>query len=332
MNSNDLKNRASSFWERLKHYAAFLIRYIVFICRKFPLIAALFLILYAFLAYRFLSPNFSVTSNSQNLPIPQQTSSSSPSNIPTTPTAPVVQPAQATAVRSGSNLSLRWSLPVEDPLIYSEKSLLDSHCLSQRCNITLNEPISQVEVYWRQSGKRYVKNFKLETGTSNTASQEDLKEQAVARLEEKHQQLKQKRLEAAQKIFAKGKVFTGTVAYKDESQPIKIEISEIVGDSYIVEVSNPKKEFTQIFEGEITETYKGEYFRRDLEYSPKKAEAFLFLKSRAPQSDLPDEAGKFYTEEVVLLLASTDLGVDGVAESIQSNYTSGWDYKVVLRQ
>ena len=349
MNANDIRNRASSFFERLKVYAAFTVRYIVFICRKYPLIAAVFLLFYAFFLYRFLSPNFSIGSNNKNLPIPTQqqtpmnsqtttsntnTSTSNSSNLPSTADSPVVEPAQATAIRSDNDLSIRWSKPIEDPLIYSEKELLDSSCLSRRCNITLSEPISQVEVYWKQEGKRFVKNFQLAgaTASSNFASEEELKEQAVANLEQKHKQLKQKRLKATQAVFEKGKVFEGTISSKKESQPVKIEISEIVGSSYIVVISNPIKETTQIFEGEVTEVFKGRDFGIRVDYSPEKSSAFLFLKSRSPQSDLPEDAWRFYKEEVILLLAPTDLGVDGVAESTNSNYGSGWDYKVVLRQ
>ncbi|MDJ0592991.1 MAG: hypothetical protein QNJ72_23890 [Pleurocapsa sp. MO_226.B13] len=338
MNSNEIKNRASSFFERLKVYGAFLVRYIVFICRKYPLIAVIFLVFYAFFLYRFLSPNFSISSN-KNLPIPQQqtlpnsqTANPNTNNLPSTTPSPVV-PAQVTAVHSGSKLSIKWTESIEDPLIYSERGLIDSNCISRSCSINLSEPISQIEVYWRQGGKRYVKNFKVDkTVTSNTASQEELREQAVAKLEEKHQQLKQKRLSAAQEVFAKGKVFEGTISYREESQPIKIAISDLVANSYIVEISNPVKETTQIFEGEITEVFKGENYRFNFpEYSPEKASAFLSLKSRSPQSDLPDDAWRFYKEEVILLLDSTDLGVDGVAESINYNGISGWDYKITLR-
>ncbi len=160
MNSN-IKDRASSFFERLKVYAAFLIRYIVFICRKYPLIALAFLLFYAFFLYRFLSPNFAISSNNKNLPIPQQqaptnsqTSNSSNSNLPNTAPVTAVEPAQATAVKSGSNLSIRWTKTIEDPLIYSEKELLNSSCSSRVCNISLTEPTSQIEVYWQQEGTR----------------------------------------------------------------------------------------------------------------------------------------------------------------------------------
>ena len=348
MNSNiNIKDRATSFFERLKVYAAFLIRYIVFICRKYPLIALAFLLFYAFFLYRFLSPNFAISSNNKNLPIPQQqaptnsqtatnnppVSNSSNSNLPNTAPVTAIEPAQATAVKSGSNLSIRWTKPVDEPLIYLEKELLDSSCSSQVCNVSLTEPTSQVEVYWRQEGKRYVKNFALAgaTASSNFASEEELKEQAVAQLEQKHKQLKQKRLEATQKVFAKGKVFEGTISSNEKSQPIKIAISEIVGSSYIVEISNPIKETTQIFEGKITETFNSNDFRFNVKYSPDKPSAFLLLKSRSPQSNLPEDAWRFYKEEVVLLLTPTDLGVDGLAESTNSNYIPEWDYKIVLR-
>lgn len=347
MNANDVKERAYSLFERLKVYTAYLIRYIVFICRKYPLVAILFLVVYSFFLFKLLTPMLSpnLSSNNRNLPIEQQNSSALNSNSTTTNlhdntpsktlnTSPVpIEPAQVSAVKSGSNLSLKWSESIEDPLIYSEKELLDSSCLSRRCQINLNEPISQVEVYWRQNGKRYVKNFKLAgTNIGNTASEEELKEQAVAQLEQKHKQLKLKRIEATKAVFFKGKVFEGTISFEEQSQPIKLTISEIIGDSYIVEVSNPiNDEAAQIFEGEITEVFRPrDHGLYSVDYNPKKTSPFLLLKSRSPQSDLSDSIWKIYKKKTILLLKPTELGIDGLAELIESG-SRDWDYRIVIR-
>ncbi|NJO96053.1 MAG: hypothetical protein HC764_08475 [Pleurocapsa sp. CRU_1_2] len=113
MNSSEIKDRASSFFARLKVYAAYAVRYIVFICRKYPFLAAIFLLFYAFFLYRYLSPN-SIKTN--NLPIPQQTQQTQAitSSQTTNQTTPVIEAAQATAVRSGTDLSIRWDRPVEN--------------------------------------------------------------------------------------------------------------------------------------------------------------------------------------------------------------------------
>ena len=133
-------------------------------------------------------------------------------------------------------------------------------------------------------------------------------------------------------MFEKGKTFQGTISQKEKSEPIKLTISEVIGNTYIVEASNPTNEASnQIFEGKITEVFEDKDVGRRVDYSGQSS-AFLSLKSRSPQSDLPENAWRFYKEEVILLLSPTDLGVDGVAESTNSNYVSGWDYKVVLRQ
>ena len=170
---NQIVERASSFFARLKIYAAYAVRYTVFICRKYPLIALAFLLFYAFFLYRFLSPNFAISSNNKNLPIPQNTAlpnsptTSQPSSQSTTPApAPVIDAAVATAVQSGENLSIRWDRPVQDPKIYADNGTtnfaeLDSNCQSQTCNVVLYDPADKVEVRWVQEGKRFIKSFKI---------------------------------------------------------------------------------------------------------------------------------------------------------------------------
>ena len=140
-------------------------------------------------------------------------------------------------------------------------------------------------------------------------------------------------LEPPQAVFEKGKVFQGTISYRDESQQIKVEISEIIGKIYIVEVSNPESEITQIFEGEIDEVFTRENFGISdsrVNYSPKKPSAFLVLRSRSPQSNLPDSAWRIYSKDTIIILEPTELGVDGVAEPLNDR-RRGWDYKIVLR-
>jgi hypothetical protein len=167
MNSSEIKDRASSFFARLKLYAAYAVRYIIFICRKYPFLAAIFLVFYAFFIYKYLSPD--------NLPIPQSTqppiqqntalpnspaTSTQPSSQTTTP-APVIEAAQVTAVQSGENLSIRWDRPVQDPVVHADNATLDTNCQPQTCNVILNKPADEITVRWDQDGERFIKSFKI---------------------------------------------------------------------------------------------------------------------------------------------------------------------------
>lgn len=83
---NNINNRASSLWEKLKSYIAFIVRYIVFIGRKNPIVAYIAIAIYGVFFYQaFLRNTISFQSN-RNLPLPSQ-SSSTYNPVPTyTPT------------------------------------------------------------------------------------------------------------------------------------------------------------------------------------------------------------------------------------------------------
>ena len=156
MNNIDFKDKATSLFARLKVYTVFLIRYIVFIGRKYPLIAAVFLLFYAFFWYKSLN----ISTPSSNLPLTTQSPSYSNSNQTPT-TAPILEAAQATAIKNGETLTIQFSKPVETPRIFADKVSLDYDCQPKSCKIALSQPLSQIQVYWWQQGKRFVKNFRF---------------------------------------------------------------------------------------------------------------------------------------------------------------------------
>lgn len=159
MNNIDIKDRATSLFARLKVYAVFLIRYIVFIGRKYPLIAALFLLFYAFFFFRSLNLNTSsnLPISNNNLPLPN---TSTYSNTQPNPT-PVIEAAQATAIKNGSTLVIRFSKPVKNPTIAANGKKLDFECQERTCNVNLSKPLSQINLSWWQESKLFKKDFRF---------------------------------------------------------------------------------------------------------------------------------------------------------------------------
>lgn len=165
--NNQIADRASSFFAKLKVYAAYTVRYIVFICRKYPFLAAIFLVFYAFFLYKYLSPgNLPILQLNQQT-IPQQTSlpttstqQNSSQTISPTP-APVIEAAQVTAVQSGESLSIRWDRPVQDPVVYADNATLETNCQPQTCDVILFKPADEIKVRWKQDGERFEKSFKI---------------------------------------------------------------------------------------------------------------------------------------------------------------------------
>ena len=246
-----MNNAANSLVQRLKIYTAFVVRYIVFIGRKYPLIAVAIILLYGFFFYQSF---FRKKVAQNNLPLPTQSLSPSTSSTNSSTT-------------------------------------------------TINNQLQ-----------------------TDAEIEERLKEQEIAKLEEKQRQEKQKRIEAAQAVFKQGRVFNGQLIYQNQSQPIRVEISAVVGSTYVVEISNPQQGVSQIFEGQLTE----EFSHQSLKYNPDKLSAFLALKSRSPQ-DLPDNIWRLYRYQTNLILAPKELGIDGLADSLVSFPVNPWDYSIVIR-
>lgn len=85
---NNIGNRANSLWQKLKIYSAFLVRYIVFVGRKKPLVAIVIIALYCCFFYQvFLKNKISYQSN---LPLPTPIPSSQPTPTQTSPNPTVV--------------------------------------------------------------------------------------------------------------------------------------------------------------------------------------------------------------------------------------------------
>lgn len=137
MNTN-IRDTASNVAAKLKVYTVFIVRYIVFIGRKYPLTAAIFLLFYAFFFLKSLNIN-----SSRNLPFPSTPSYSN--NQPVTPT-PVIEAAQATAIKNGSNLTIQFTKPVENTMISANGKKLDFECQAKTCNVTLSQPLSQINL------------------------------------------------------------------------------------------------------------------------------------------------------------------------------------------
>ncbi len=79
---SNTNNRVNSFWERFKNYTAFVVRYIVFIGRKNPLVAVIMIAVYAVFFYQaFLRNTLSFQSN-RNLPLPSQPAPTAPNPNP----------------------------------------------------------------------------------------------------------------------------------------------------------------------------------------------------------------------------------------------------------
>lgn len=156
MNTN-IRDTASNVAAKLKVYTVFLVRYIVFIGRKYPLIAALFLLFYAFFFLKSLN-----ISSSRNLPLPSTPSYSNNQPITPTPTpTPVIEAAQATAIKNGSTLVIRFSKPVKNPMIAANGKKLDFECQERTCNVNLSEPLSQINLSWWQESKLFEKDFRF---------------------------------------------------------------------------------------------------------------------------------------------------------------------------
>ncbi|MDJ0633720.1 MAG: hypothetical protein QNJ34_11085 [Xenococcaceae cyanobacterium MO_188.B29] len=244
-----MNNIANSLLHKSKIYLAFAVRYIVFIGRKYPLIAVGIIVGYGFFFYQsFLTQK--VAQN--NLPLPTQSLPSSNTN--------------------------------SDPT-------------------TINNQLQ-----------------------TDAEIEEKLKEQEIAKLEEKRRQEKQKRISIAQAAFKQGSVFNGKLVWRNESQPIRLEISAVIGSTYVVEISNTEQGVSQIFEGKLVE----EYVNQGIRYNPDKPKYFLFLGSRSPQ-DLPKPTWQFFRNNTNLILIPSDLGIDGKADSLFTYPQNLWDYSLVFR-
>ncbi len=156
--------------------------------------------------------------------------------------------------------------------------------------------------------------------------EEKLKEQEIAKLEEKQRLEKQKRIESAQAVFKKGSVFNGDLIYGNDAQPIRIEVSAVVGSTYVLEISNPKQGASQIFEGQLVHQFTHE----SLKYNSPTLSAILSLKSRSPQN-YPENVWRFYRYQTTLILIPQELGIDGLADSLVSFPVNPWDYSIVIR-
>ena len=161
MNNIDLKNTATSLFHRLTVYAAFGVRYLVFLGRKYPLIAAGFLLFYAIFFSKLFFGQPSLQSNLPLPPQPYSSSSSSSSLNNQTPTATVIDVAQATAYKNGSIVTIRWTKLVESPQIYSSNGKLEANCQPQSCDLNLSQQIDRLEVKWQQQGQRFEKIFRF---------------------------------------------------------------------------------------------------------------------------------------------------------------------------
>ncbi len=151
---NNIGNTATSFFERLTILAAFGVRYVVFIGRKYPLIAVGFLLFYAFFCYQLF---FSQPSNLASQP--HSSSTSLNRRIPTT--TPVVEAAQASAYKNDSVVTIRWNKPVESPRISDFSRQLKTECQPKSCSINLEEIPERLKVRWRQLGQSFEKTFRF---------------------------------------------------------------------------------------------------------------------------------------------------------------------------
>lgn len=154
---NKIGNTATSLFHQLTVYAAFGVRYIVFIGRKYPLIAAIFLFFYAFFFYKIFFSQPSVS----NLPLPPQTSTfnSLPNTSPNT--APVVSVARAKAYKSGNQITIRWNQPVEEPKFIADNQNLNATCQPSSCVVNIPERISQLKAIWQENNQTFSKNFRF---------------------------------------------------------------------------------------------------------------------------------------------------------------------------
>lgn len=161
-NIDSIKNQATSFFQKLPAYLVLGVRYIVFIGRKFPLIAAGFLLFYAFFFYQLFLNRPSLKSQLPPPPQPYSASTSSPSYNKPVPTAPVIDVAQASAFKNGAVVTIRWTKPVEYPQIYSANGKLEANCQPRSCDINLSQQqTDRLEVKWRQQGQRFEKVFRF---------------------------------------------------------------------------------------------------------------------------------------------------------------------------
>ena len=161
-NIDNIKSKATSFFHKLPAYLVFVVRYIVFIGRKFPLLAAGFLLFYTIFFYQLFLSQPSLKGQLPPPPQPYSSSTSSSSYNKPVPTAPVIDVAQATAYKNGSIVTIRWTKPVEYPQIYSANGKLEASCQSQSCDINLTQQqTDRLEVKWRQQGQRFKKVFRF---------------------------------------------------------------------------------------------------------------------------------------------------------------------------
>ena len=70
---NNINNRANSFFQALKNYIAFIVRYIVFIGRKNPIVAYIAIAVYGVFFYQAFLGNKGSFQSHRNLPLPSQT-------------------------------------------------------------------------------------------------------------------------------------------------------------------------------------------------------------------------------------------------------------------
>ena len=157
---------SANILKKIGAYTAYIAKWIVYLGRKYPILAAVHIALSVWLLFFWgRQPNLSP-------PVPSTTAPSTPApiTVPAAPTpiappasapAPVVQIAQARAFKDDNTITIRWSQEIEQPQLYADGRLLGAQCESESCTVAVEEGVQQLQAKWQQQGQPFEKVFRF---------------------------------------------------------------------------------------------------------------------------------------------------------------------------
>lgn len=169
-NINNIQNSAAPIAKRIGAYTAYGAKWIVYLGRKYPILAALHIAVTVWFLFFY--------GRQGNLPIPTTTAPPTPAPVtaptpaptpaattPITPPAsapdPVVQIAQARAFKDGDEITIRWNQAVKNPKLYADNKLLNASCDDKTCVVDGKQKMQQIQAKWQQQGQPFEKAFRF---------------------------------------------------------------------------------------------------------------------------------------------------------------------------
>ena len=163
---------SANILKKIGAYTAYIAKWIVYLGRKYPILAAVHIALSVYLLFFWgRQPNLPPPVPSTTAPLaPAPTLAPAHNQTPaaTTPITPpastpdqVTQIAQARAFKDGGELTIRWNQDVEQPKLYADNRQLKAECESRSCTVAVEEGVQQLQAKWEQQGQPFEKVFRF---------------------------------------------------------------------------------------------------------------------------------------------------------------------------